>query len=128
MSLDTHLSAVHPSLAAPTVVALVGSRYLAAALADRLPPGYRVAPVQHLDAAPRADAVVLAAATPALVAAAVRHHPGTPVVAVIDAGAPVRMLVGVLEAGADTCVRAGETALLAGHLLACVRRRTQLAR
>ena len=124
MSLHTHApAAVPPPTDPPTVVTLVGSRYLAGALARQLPPGYRVDHAPRLDAAVPADAVVLSGATPSAVAAAVRQHPGTPVVAVIDPAAPVATLVGVLEAGADTCVRAGETVLLASHLLACLRRR-----
>ena len=69
------------------------------------------------------DLLVLGGATPDLVAAARQMHPEAAVVAVIDSQAPVEPLVAILSAGADTCVRAGPTAVLAGHLLASHRRR-----
>jgi hypothetical protein len=69
------------------------------------------------------DLLVLGGATPDLVAAARRMHPEAAVVAVIDMQAPVEPLVAVLSAGADACVRAGATAVLASHLLASQRRR-----
>jgi len=108
----------------PTItVTLVGCDYLATVLAGHLPDGCRIEPVDRLDQTTATDVLVVGAATPATVAAAVRRHPSIPVVGLIDAAAPVTTIVGVLEAGADTCVRAGETVLIASHLLACLRRR-----
>lgn len=104
-------------------VAVVGSVYLAAALAHHLPAGYRVDVVDRLAEVTRPDVLVLDPATPAGVTAALRRHPGIPVIGLIGPQEPVETLIGVLEAGADTCVRAGETVLLASHLLACLRRR-----
>ena len=106
-----------------TVIAVIGSAPLAAVLAPHLPPGHRVDHLDRIDDLVTVDALVLHRATARSVAAAVHRHPGVPVIALIDAYAPVETLIGVLEAGADTCVRAGETVLLAGHLLACLRRR-----
>lgn len=106
----------------PTVVALIGSPPLAVALAPYLPAGHRVDAVERLDDVTEADALVLSRATAGSVTAALRRRPGIPVIALIEPSAPVETLIGVLEAGADTCVRTGETVLLAGHLLACLRR------
>jgi hypothetical protein len=41
-----------------------------------------------------------------------------------DADAPARLLIDVLHAGADACVRQGALPVLAGHLLVGHRRRT----
>lgn len=70
------------------------------------------------------DLLVLGAATPYLVAAARLLHPRATVIGVISAEAPARLLVDVLHAGADACVRQGALPVLAGHLLAGHRRRT----
>jgi hypothetical protein len=44
------------------------------------------------------------------------------IVALVDEEAPAEMVAGVLTAGADACVRGGQPAILAGHLVACRRR------
>ncbi len=85
-----------------------------------------VDPARHYDtlfAAGRCDLLVIGGATPDLVAAARLMHPEAAVIAVIDAQAPVEPLIAILAAGADACVRAGATAVLAGHLIASNRRR-----
>jgi hypothetical protein len=51
--------------------------------------------------------------------------PRTRVVALVPDDAPAGAVAGVLTAGADVCVRGGQPAILAGHLVAC--RRRQLA-
>ena len=49
----------------------------------------------------------------------------TQLVALVDDAAPAEMVAAVLTAGADACVRGGQPAILASHLVAC--RRRQLA-
>ena len=49
----------------------------------------------------------------------------TRIVALVDPDAPAELVAGVLTAGADACVRGGQAAILASHLVAC--RRRQLA-
>jgi hypothetical protein len=49
----------------------------------------------------------------------------TQVVALVDDVAPAELVAAVLTAGADACVRGGQPAILASHLVAC--RRRQLA-
>ena len=43
-------------------------------------------------------------------------------VALVDGDAPAEVVAGVLSAGADVCVRGGQPAILASHLVACRRR------
>jgi hypothetical protein len=69
------------------------------------------------------DLLVMGAATGPAVARARRWHPYAQIVAVIDQAAPADVIVDVLGAGADACVRAGSPEILAGHLRACQRRR-----
>jgi hypothetical protein len=69
------------------------------------------------------DLIVLGGATAEMVAATRLLHPDGTIIAIIDADADVDPLVEVLQAGADTCVRAGAPAVLAGHLMASQRRR-----
>jgi hypothetical protein len=74
------------------------------------------------------DVLVLGGATPRLVAGARLIHPDAAIVAVIATDAPASLFVATLQAGADTCVRAGVPAVLAGHLLATHRRRARQVR
>ena len=46
----------------------------------------------------------------------------TRLVALVDGDAPAELVAGVLSAGADVCVRGGQAAILASHLVACRRR------
>ena len=91
------------------------------------PPGGRPALRQPVRRGRVATCSCSAGPTPKLVAAARLLHPDGSIIAVIDADAPVEPLVGVLQAGADACVRAGSPAVLAGHLLASQRRRVRKA-
>jgi hypothetical protein len=68
------------------------------------------------------DAVIVTQASGSRVAAAARRYPGTPILGIVDAMAPVERVVEILESGADTCVRSGQPALIASHLRACLRR------
>src|SRR3954451_8614747 len=86
---------------------------------------------QHYDSlygVPACDLLVLGGADAELVTAARLLHPEGSIIAVIDADAPVEPLVEVLQAGADACVRAGASAVLAGHLIASQRRRQRASR
>jgi hypothetical protein len=72
------------------------------------------------------DLVVLSGATAHDVRAARSAlAPVTRIIALIDDWAPAELVSGVLDAGADVCVRGGHPGILAGHLVAC--RRRQLA-
>jgi hypothetical protein len=73
----------------------------------------------------RPELLVLGNATPFLVAAARLLHPQATLLAVIDAEAPPSTLVGLLQSGADVCVREGAMHILATHLIACYRRRAR---
>lgn len=68
------------------------------------------------------DLLVLGSATPELARAAHLIYPDTAIIGVVDAEAPDMLFVDVLTAGADTCVRAGASAVLAGRLIASHRR------
>ena len=92
-------------------------------LGSYLPRRWATRHYDTLFAAGRCDLLVIGGATPDLVAAARLMHPEAAVIAVIDAQAPVEPLIAILAAGADACVRAGATAVLAGHLIASNRRR-----
>jgi hypothetical protein len=97
-------------------------------LAPFLPARWATRHFDSLYAVASFDLMVLGGATPELVAAARLLHPDGSIIAVIDADAPVEPLVGVLQAGADACVRSGSPAVLAGHLLASHRRRVREGR
>ena len=69
------------------------------------------------------ELVLLAGAEPGQVATARAVLPArTRVVALVDDHAPAEVVAGVLTAGADVCVRGGQPAILASHLVACRRR------
>jgi hypothetical protein len=91
------------------------------------PAGSAPAPAATADApaepAP-ADLMVLFGATGPAVAAAVRRYPAIPLVGVVWRSDPVDLIVDVLEAGADACVRDGSLPVIVSHLRACERRRT----
>jgi hypothetical protein len=86
------------------------------------PDGSEPASGQNGAGGPRPDIVIVTKASGARITAVRRRYPGTPVVGIVDAAAPVDRVVEVLEAGADTCVRSGLPALIASHLRACLRR------
>jgi hypothetical protein len=92
-------------------------------LAAYLPAGWGIRALADLGTATDVDLLVLGAATGPAVARARRWHPYAQIVAVIDQAAPADVIVDVLGAGADACVRAGSPEILAGHLRACQRRR-----
>jgi hypothetical protein len=94
-----------------------------AGLMRHLPGSWTVSPATGVAAAGPDDLALLVYPTAADVAAAHRAlGGGTRLVVLIEASASADRVAEVLEAGADTCVRAGSTAVLAGHLVACRRR------
>jgi DNA-binding NarL/FixJ family response regulator len=103
-------------------VTVVGSASSLTALEAQLPRHWTVRRVA-IDQVGDTDLLVIDGATGGRVLAAVRQHPGTPVVGVVDSYATTDQVVDVLEAGADACVRSGQPALVSSHLRACQRRR-----
>jgi len=94
-----------------------------AGLVRHLPSSWTVTPAAGVAAAGPDDLALLVYPTPGEVAAAHRSlGGGTRLVVLIEATATADHVAEVLEAGADTCVRAGSTPVLAGHLVACRRR------
>ncbi|WP_250037416.1 hypothetical protein [Paractinoplanes maris] len=105
------------------VVAYLGHPSRVAGLPHHLPPGWSLRRAADLDDLKPDEIVLVAAATVRDVATARQALPSrTMIVALVDEGAPAEMVAGVLTAGADACVRGGQPAILAGHLVACRRR------
>jgi hypothetical protein len=108
------------------VVAVFGHPGRVASLPAHLPPGWLLRRPRDLGDVNPDDIVLLSRATVEDVATARRVlSRRTRVVALVDETAPAELVAGVLTAGADVCVRGGQPAILAGHLVAC--RRRQLA-
>ncbi|SHN28068.1 response regulator transcription factor [Cryptosporangium aurantiacum] len=118
--------ALPDELPGPAVLVTVVGPGSLAALAEQLPPHWsvRCAPLAEVG---DTDLLVIGGASGARIRAAVRQHPGTPVVGVVDSYASAEQVVEVLEAGADACVRSGLPALVSSHLRACHRRRALAA-
>src|SRR5262245_29296534 len=101
------------------VVAVFGHRNRVAALQQHLPTGWTMRQARDLADLRADELVLLSGATVDQVAAARAVLPTrTLVVAVVDEQAPGDLVAGVLTAGADVCVRGGQPAILAGHLIA----------
>jgi hypothetical protein len=112
-----------PTRAQRPVVAVLGHRGRVAGLAQHLPSGWAIRNPDGLDDVLPGELVLLVAATVADVTQARRLLPDrTQIVALVDDLAPPDAVAGVLTAGADACVRGGEPAILASHLVACRRR------
>lgn len=108
------------------VVAVLGRTGRVAGLAAQLPSGWSVRPARDLGDIHPDELVLLSGAREADVVAARAELPRrTRIVALVDEDAPGELVAAVLTAGADVCVRGGQPAILAGHLVAC--RRRQLA-
>lgn len=94
-----------------------------AGLVRHLPSSWTVTPAAGVAAAGPDDLALLVYPTAAEVRAAHRAlGGGARLVVLIEAAATADRVAEVLEAGADTCVRAGSAPVLAGHLVACRRR------
>jgi hypothetical protein len=110
----------------PPVVAVFGHAGRVAALPAHLPAGWSLRHPRELDDVGPDEIVLFADATVAEVTTARAMLPRrTRIVALVDAEARAEIVAGVLTAGADACVRGGQPAVLASHLVAC--RRRQLA-
>ncbi|AGL18294.1 hypothetical protein [Actinoplanes sp. N902-109] len=109
---------------ADAVVAVLGYPGRVAGLAAHLPTGWSVRFAAGLDDIHPGDIVLISGALPADVTTARALLPRrTCVVTLLDDDAPAGLVAAVLTAGADVCVRGGQPAVLAGHLVACRRRR-----
>jgi hypothetical protein len=108
------------------VVAYFGHPGRIAGLAHHLPGGWSLRRAADFDDVGPGELVLLAGTSVREVSTARAVLPArTRVVALVDAEAPAEVVAGVLTAGADVCVRGGQPAILASHLVAC--RRRQLA-
>jgi hypothetical protein len=105
------------------MVAVLGHPGRVAALPAHLPNGWTVRRARDLDDVQPDEIVLFSNAAVADVTAGRRILPRrTLIVALVDTEAPAELVAGVLTAGADVCVRAGQPAILASHLVACRRR------
>lgn len=105
------------------VVAVVGRPGRVAGLPQHLPDGWSLRFPAGLDDVRPGEIVLLAGTGVREVGVARAVLPArTRVVALVDDEAPPEVVAGVLTAGADVCVRGGQPAILAGHLVACRRR------
>lgn len=108
------------------VVAILGHPGRVAGLAAHLPVGWVLRFPRDLDGIHADEIVLFSGATEGDVGTARRVLPArTRIVALVDEYAGAELVAAVLTAGADVCVRGGQTAILASHLVAC--RRRQLA-
>lgn len=104
-------------------VAFLGRPGRLAGLDRHLPHGWSLRRAATVDDLRPGEILLLAGAGEREVATARRVlPPRTTIVAVVDEGAPAELVAAVLTAGADACVRGGQPAILAGHLVACRRR------
>jgi hypothetical protein len=95
-------------------------------LAGHLPSGWSVRHAADIDDVSPDELILFVGPAVRDVALARRLLPGrTQLVALVDETAPAEAVAAVLTAGADACVRGGQPAILASHLVAC--RRRQLA-
>ncbi|GAA0578536.1 hypothetical protein GCM10010172_74210 [Paractinoplanes ferrugineus] len=105
------------------VVAVLGSAGRVSGLARHLPAGWSVRFADDVDGVAADELVLFAGPAIRDIALARRLLPSrTQIVALVDDAAPAEIVAGVLTAGADACVRGGQPAILASHLVACRRR------
>ena len=107
---------------ADVFVAIVDPKGRADQVETYLPRRWSVRRFANIYEVDRSELMVVAEATPYLVAAARLLQPHVILVALIDAGSPARTLVDVLHSGADAAVRSGALHILASHLIAGHRR------
>ena len=107
-------------------VAVLGPAGRVNGLAEHLPSGWSVRQAADIDDVSPDELILFVGPAVRDVALARRLLPGrTQLVALVDETAPAEAVAAVLTAGADACVRGGQPAILASHLVAC--RRRQLA-
>jgi hypothetical protein len=108
------------------VVVVLGNPGRVAGLGSYLPAGWSVRAAGELDDVRTGEIVLFTSATvPDIGHARAALPRRASIVALVDSAAPAEMVAAVLTAGADVCVRGGQPAILASHLVAC--RRRQLA-
>ncbi|OJF11623.1 hypothetical protein [Couchioplanes caeruleus] len=108
------------------VVVVLGHSGRVAALAAQLPAGWSVRFAASACAVRPGEIVLISGAREDVVRDARAVLSGrTRIVALVDEDAGADLVTAVLTAGADACVRGGQPAILASHLVAC--RRRQLA-
>jgi hypothetical protein len=95
------------------IVTVDGNPEIAAELADVLPRQWRMRTDPKW-----VDAIVLVRPDRGRVRRTRAEYPDTPILALVDHDAPVAEVVGVLEAGADACVRDGRPELVGDQLRA----------
>jgi len=102
---------------------VIGSRTKAYSLARHLPADWSLRWADTVTASSDADVLVVYDATGPTVAAVLRRHPAVAVLGVVSSDEPVDVMVAVLEAGAESCVREAAATVIVGYVLACHRRR-----
>ena len=106
-------------------VAVLGPAGRVTGLAHHLPAGWTMRFAADLDDVNPDELVLFSGPGVRDIALARRLLPGrTQIIALVDDAAPAELVAGVLTAGADACVRGGQPAILASHLVACRRRQT----
>ncbi|PRY33386.1 hypothetical protein [Pseudosporangium ferrugineum] len=105
------------------VVAVLGPAGRVIALGSHLPAGWTVRFAAGVDDVRPDEIVLISGAREDAVRQARTLLPArTRIVALVDEGARAEAVAAVLTAGADACVRGGQPAILASHLVACRRR------
>jgi hypothetical protein len=105
------------------LVEVVGSPATARLLAAACPPGWRVAATDVPTHHPCVDFVVLVVPSAARVREVAARCRGAEFAVLLDRRAPAAEIVEALDAGATACLRDAPAGLVAGHLVACRRRR-----
>ena len=124
-AVDVPLAAFAAEPPSPAVV-VVGQPGRVAGLGSHLPEGWSLRLAAGMHDVDGEEILLLAPASVDEVIAARDLLPRRARIAVlVDDDAPAELVAGVLSAGADVCVRGGQPAILASHLVAC--RRRQLA-
>lgn len=117
------MTAVTDLAAAPTI-AVLGDATRITGLARQLPASWRVLRTPGVEYVQPGELVLLVCPDAATVGRVHRRLPaGCRLAVLVEQDAPAATIADVLEAGADVCVRAGSTTILASHLVACHRRR-----
>ncbi|MFR9778148.1 hypothetical protein ACL02O_19100 [Micromonospora sp. MS34] len=112
-------------LTAPTI-AVLGDASRVTGLTRHLSAAWRVLRTNDIDYVQPGELVLLVCPDVATVARVHRRLPaGSALLVLAEQDAPAAAIADVLQAGADACVRAGSTTILASHLVACQRRRTR---
>jgi hypothetical protein len=119
METTEHLAIFDLPTLDPITVFVQGPPHRLMGLSAYLPPGWRVS---RAAPTPHAEIILLVDPHPAEVTSTCLRHPDAAVIAVLDAFSTDAQSVGVLEAGADACVRTDHAAIVAAHIEACRRR------